>query len=44
MIEEQEAGLSTVEVCRKHELSSATFYKLKGKYGGMEVLDARRLR
>jgi putative transposase len=44
MIKEQEAGLPTVEVCRKHGLSTATFYKLKSKYGGLEVSDARRLR
>ena len=44
MIKEQEAGLQTVEVCRKHGLSQATFYKLKAKYGGLEVSDARRLR
>lgn len=44
MIKEQESELPTVEICRKHGLSTATFYKLKGKYGGMEVSDARRLR
>ncbi len=44
MIKEQESGLPTVEICRKHGLSTATFYKLKGKYSGMEVSDARRLR
>ena len=44
MIKEQEAGLPTAEVCRKHRLSPATFYKLKAKYGGLEVSDARRLR
>lgn len=44
MIKEQEAGLSTVEVCRKHGLSPATFYKLKAKHGGLEISDARRLR
>jgi len=31
MIKEQEAGLPTAEVCRKHGLSPATFYKLKAK-------------
>ena len=31
MIKEQEAGLPTVEVCRKHGLSTATFYKLEGE-------------
>ena len=38
------AVLPTAEVCRKHGLSPATFYKLKAKYGGLEVSDARRLR
>jgi putative transposase len=36
MIKEQEAGMPTAEVCRRHGLSPATFYKLKSKYGGME--------
>ncbi|KEZ19479.1 Transposase IS3/IS911 family protein [Sphingobium yanoikuyae] len=44
MIKEQEAGLPTVEICRKYGLSTATFYKMKAKYGGMEVSAARRLR
>lgn len=44
MIKEQEAGMATAEVCRKHGLSPASFYKLKAKYGGMELSDARRLK
>jgi putative transposase len=44
MIKEQEAGLPTAELCRKHGLSPATFYKLKAKYGGMELSDAKRLK
>jgi putative transposase len=44
MIKEQEAGLPTAELCRKHGLSPATFYKLKAKYGGMDLSDARRLK
>jgi putative transposase len=44
MIKEQEAGLPTAELCRKHGLSPATFYKLKAKYGGMDVSDAKRLK
>ena len=43
MIKEQEAGLPTAEVCRKHGPSPATFDKLKAMYGGLEVSDARRL-
>ena len=44
MIKEQEAGLPTAELCRKHGLSPATFYKLKAKYGGMDLSDANRLK
>ncbi len=41
---EQEAGMKTADVCRKHGISGATFYKWKAKYGGLEVSDARRLK
>ena len=44
MLKEQEAGMPTADVRRKHGVSSATFYKYKAKYGGLEVSDARRLR
>lgn len=44
MLKEQAAGLATADVCRKYGLSPATFYKLKAKFGGLEVSDARRLR
>ena len=44
MIKEQEAGMPTAEVCRRHGLSPATFYKLKARYGGMELSDAKRLK
>ena len=43
MIEEPEAGLTVAEVCRKHGISPASFYKLKAKYGGTDVFDARQL-
>ena len=44
MIKEQEAGLPTAELCRKHGLSPATFYKLKAKYGGMDLSETKRLK
>jgi putative transposase len=44
ILKEQEAGSATADVCRRHGISSATFYKWKAKYGGLEVSDARRLR
>ena len=44
ILREQEAGVATAEVCRKHGVSSATFYKWKAKFGGLDVSDARRLK
>lgn len=41
---EQEAGVATAEVCRRHGVSSATFYKWKAKFGGLNVSEARRLK
>jgi putative transposase len=44
ILKEQESGMPTADVCRRHGVSGATFYKWKAKYGGLEVSDARRLR
>jgi putative transposase len=43
-LREQEAGASVADLCRKHGMSSASFYGWKAKYGGMEVSEAKRLR
>ena len=39
MLREQEAGAKTADVCRKHGVSAATFYKWKAKYGGWRSLE-----
>jgi len=44
ILREHEAGATTAEVCRRHGISDATFYKWKAKYGGMEVSDAKKLK
>ena len=44
ILREQEAGMETADVCRKHGISEATFYKYKAKFGGMDVSDARKLK
>jgi len=44
ILKESEAGMSTAELCRKHGISEQTFYRLKAKFGGLEVSDAQRLR
>ena len=35
ILKEQENGLPTKDVCRRHGISSATYYKWKSKYGGL---------
>ncbi len=44
ILKEHQAGLSAADLCRKHGISDATFYKWRSKYGGMEVSDAKKLK
>ena len=44
ILKEAEAGAVVTELCRKHGMSSATYYALKAKYGGLEISEAKRLR
>ena len=44
ILKEQEAGVGVAELCRKHGVSSPTFYNWKAKYGGLDVSEARRLK
>ena len=44
ILKEHQAGLGAKELCRKHGVSGATFYKWRSKYGGMEVSDAKKLK
>ena len=44
VLQEQEAGTPTADVCRRHGIGPAMFYKWKSKFGGLEVSEARRLR
>jgi putative transposase len=43
ILREQLAGAATEDPCRRHVVSSATFYKWKNKYGELEVSEAKRL-
>lgn len=44
VLQEARAGATAAEVCRRHGISEATFYKWKQKFGGLQVSDAKRLR
>jgi putative transposase len=44
VLKESEAGVETVELCRRHGITPACFYRWKSKFGGMEVSEAKRLR
>jgi putative transposase len=44
ILKQQESGIATGELCRQHNISSATFYKWKSKFGGMSVNEAQRLK
>ena len=44
ILKEHESGVAVADLCRKHGVSDATIYKWKAKFGGMEVLEAKRLR
>ena len=44
ILKEAQAGAGTAELCRKHGISDATFYKWPSRYGGMQASDAKRLR
>jgi putative transposase len=44
ILREQEGGMATADVCRRHGISSATFFKWKAKFGGMDLSDARKLK
>jgi len=44
ILKQGEAGTKTDELCRQNGISTATLYKWKAKFGGMEVSDARKLR
>ena len=44
VLNEAEAGARTADLCRKHGMSEATFYKWKAKYAGLTVSELKRLR
>jgi putative transposase len=44
ILKQGEAGMKTVDLCRQHSVSEATFYGWKAKYGGLQVSDVQKLK
>lgn len=44
ILKEADAGMKVGELCRKHRISTATYYQWKSKYGGLEASDLKRLK
>ncbi len=44
IIREADAGVKVIDLCRKHGMSDASFYKWKARYGGLDVSQLRRLK
>lgn len=44
ILKQVEGGIAVPEVCREHLISTATFYKWRAKYGGMDVSMMSRLK
>ena len=44
ILKEVDSGIAVTDICRKHSIGSATFYKWRAKFGGMEATEAQRLR
>ena len=44
ILKEADAGLKVDDICRRHNISNATYYNWKSKYGGMEASDIKRLK
>jgi putative transposase len=43
-LKQAESGVAVKDLCRKHGFSDATFYKWRGRFGGMEASDTRKLK
>jgi putative transposase len=44
MLDESDAGVPAVDLCRKYKVASSTYYKMKSKYAGMSLSDLKRLK
>lgn len=43
-LKEADAGMPVKDLCRRHGFSEASYYLWRGKFGGMTVSDAKKLK
>lgn len=44
IIREADSGVSVEDICRRHNISTQSYYRWRSKYGGMDLKEAQRLR
>lgn len=44
ILREGDSGIKVKDLCRKHGVSDATYYKWKSKYGGLDASDLKRIK
>ena len=44
ILKEADAGAKIKDLCRKHGISDATYYKWKSKYGGLDASELKRVK
>jgi len=44
ILKKQEAGIKVSDICRENDISDATFYNWKAKYGGMDINELKRVK
>lgn len=44
ILREGDSGIKIKDLCRKHQVSDATYYKWKSKYGGLDASDLKRIK
>ena len=44
ILKEADVGGSVKDICRRHDISPATYYQWKSKYGGLDASDLKRMK
>ena len=44
ILQQQDAGMKVLDICREHGIAESRFFRWKAKYGGMELSEMKRLK